>query len=138
RVQVVRGEVGVGRVVRVDAPDVRVGEQHAAAAIRLEPVLVRVYDDRVGARHGREWLAPYARIAAVGQEREEAAVRGVDVQPRAVLRAQVRDRGDVVNRTETRRAERRDYGADAAGTQSFGQRAGVQPAELVLRDLLVR
>ena len=47
QVQLGRAEVGVGRVMPVEPADGRVAEKHAAAAIRLEPVLVRVDDDRI-------------------------------------------------------------------------------------------
>ena len=87
-----RGEVGVRRVVGVEAPDRGVGEQDAAAAVGLQAVLVRVDHDRVGASHRRRRARRDARIAAVGEQREEPAVGGVDVQARSVLRAQAGDR----------------------------------------------
>ncbi len=48
-VQVAGGEVGVRRVVLVQPADAGVAEQHRAAAVGLQAVLVRVDDDAVGA-----------------------------------------------------------------------------------------
>ena len=53
-VEVFRGEVGVGRVVFVEAADGGVAEEDAAAAVGLEAVLVGVDDDGVGVGDGVE------------------------------------------------------------------------------------
>ena len=101
-------EVRVRRVVGVEAPDAGIAEQHAAAAVGLQAVLVRVDHDRVArARSRANGAAADAGLAAVGEQREEAAVGGVDVQPRAVLGAQAGDRADGVDRAEAGRAQRR-------------------------------
>ena len=83
QMQLVGREVRVRRVVRVQAPDAGIGEQDRPAAVGLEAVLVRVDDDRVGARRSRA-----ARRGGVVEQREEAAVRGVDVDADAVALAQ--------------------------------------------------
>ena len=93
---------------------------------------MRVDDDGVGAPHGVERRAAHARLAAVGEQREEAAVRRVDVQPRAVGRAQVGDRLDRVDHAEARRAERRHHGAHAALREPRLERLDVQPPVAVL------
>ncbi len=41
------GEVGIGRVVRVQLPDRRVAEQDAAAAVGLQAVFVRIDGERI-------------------------------------------------------------------------------------------
>src|SRR5262252_2795828 len=65
QVKLRRGEVRVRRVVLVQPPDGWIAEEDATAAVGLEPVLVRVDDDRVrladpvvgGARLRREAAA---------------------------------------------------------------------------------
>ena len=47
-VQFVRTEIGVRRIVVVVDADCRVAKQHAAAAVGLQAVLVRIDDDRIG------------------------------------------------------------------------------------------
>ena len=132
-VQVARREVRVRRVVAVQAADAGVAEQHGAAAVGLEAVLVRVDDDGVGAPHGVERRAAHARLAAVREQREEAAVRRVDVQARTVARAQLGDRVDRVDHAEARRAERRHDRAHAALGQAGLERLELEPPVAVLR-----
>ncbi len=100
-VQLVGGEVGVGRVVHVEAPDVGVGEQHRAAAVGLQPVLVRVDDDRVARADRAERLLGHESRA--GEQREEAAVRGVDVDAHAVALAPRQRLVDRVDRPDAGR-----------------------------------
>ena len=50
RVQLGLGEVGERRVVAVDALHGRIGEEHRAAPVGLQAVLVGVDDDRVALR----------------------------------------------------------------------------------------
>jgi len=47
-------EIGVGGVVFVEASDVGIAEEDAAAAVGLEAVFVRVDDDGVGLTDARE------------------------------------------------------------------------------------
>ena len=53
-VERVRCEVGVRRVVAVEPADDRVAEEDGAAAVGLEPVLVRIHHDRVRLGDGTE------------------------------------------------------------------------------------
>ena len=54
KVQLLGSEVGVRRVVLVEAAHAGVAKEHAAAAVGLQPVLVRIDDDRVGLIDHRE------------------------------------------------------------------------------------
>src|SRR3954447_27076927 len=47
KVQFGRAEIGVGRIVFVEAPDIRIAKENAAAAVRLQAVLVGIDDDGV-------------------------------------------------------------------------------------------
>ena len=83
----------------------RVAEQHRPAAVRLQAVLVRVDHHRVarghrpqpGRRLGAEELGA---VVVAGQQGEEPAVGGVDVQPAAVAVAQGQRLGDRVDRPQ--------------------------------------
>ena len=57
--KVLRGEVGVGRVVFVEAADGGIAEEDTATTIGLQAVLVRVDDDGVGVRDGVESSARF-------------------------------------------------------------------------------
>ncbi len=61
KMQLIGSEVGVRRVVLVEAAHGGVAEEHAAASVRLQPVLVRVDDDRVGLIDHRNRPAAPAR-----------------------------------------------------------------------------
>ena len=72
-VEVFGGEVGVGRVVLVEAAHGGVAEEDAAAAVGLQAVLVRVDDEGVGVGDGVERgagfgveIAGEGEVAAVG------------------------------------------------------------------------
>ena len=47
KMQFVRGEISIGRIVFVEASHGRIAKQHAAAAVGLQPVLVRIDDDGI-------------------------------------------------------------------------------------------
>ena len=79
---------------------------------------MRIDGDRVGAEEGRERLDRNAGSPTIGEQREEAAVGRVDVQPCVVLRAQIRDAIDRVEHAEAGRAERGHDRADAALLQA--------------------
>ena len=91
-------------------------EQDSTTAIRLQTVLVRVDDDRV-------CLGDCAKVPCrlevelVGDDREEPAVRGVDVHPCTVSARERHDVGERVDGAEPRRAESRDDDADAPGRE---------------------
>ena len=86
-VQLVRREVGVGRVVQVEAPDVRVG---GTAPPRSRRAAARACAGRPPPSRTRRWPATAPRPGRPGlrarQQREETAVRGVDVDPDPVPR----------------------------------------------------
>ena len=88
---------------------------------------MRVDHHGVRAREARE----------VPHQGEEAAVRGVHVQARAVLGAEVRDGAHVVHGAERRGAERGHHRAHATRGEPRRQRLEVEAAELVLRQRLV-
>ena len=94
-VQFVRGEVGVRRVVTVEPADGRIAEEDAAAAVGLEPVLVRIDRNRIARgeraeRFGRKVVG--RGTVGLCEEREEAAVRRVGVDADAVAVAAARAR----------------------------------------------
>ena len=110
QVQVAAREVGVGRVVLVEPPDARVAEEDRAAAVGLEAVLVRVDDDAVGVGDRAEGRHRHELV----EQGEEAAVRGVDVDPHAVTLAQRHRLLDGVDGAEPGRARGHDDRPDAA------------------------
>ena len=110
QVQLVGREVRVRRVVLVEAADARVGEDHRAAAVGLQPVLVRIDDDRVAVPDRAE--RRLGDQAGPGQEREEPAVGGVDVDAHAVALAPAERLVDRVDRADAGRPRREDDGAD--------------------------
>src|SRR5262249_28403314 len=115
-----------------------VGQRIAAAAgehsrlQRYEHRLLRIDDQRVTQRQVLE--------AAVQPRREtvEAAVRGIDVQPYVVVRADLGDRLGLVGGGDAGRADRRDHGhgppagADVAADRLV-QQVGTHPVALVGR-----
>lgn len=97
QVQLIGGEVGVGRVVQVVLGHPGVAEDHRAAAVGLQAVLVRVDDDRVAVGDGGERRRRHPVGGVVGDEAEEAAVGGVHVHPGAVAAG---ERDDLVHRVD--------------------------------------
>jgi len=77
KVKIFGGEVSVGRVVFIKAAYGGITKEDAAAAVRLEAVLVGVDDDGVSVEDGIEGGAT-GRVE-VGDEGKVTAVRGVDV-----------------------------------------------------------
>ena len=118
--------------MRVVAPDGRVGEEDGAAAVGLEAVLVRVDHHRVRLGDRAEVAGGGPEVGVVvGQEAEEAAVRGIDVDAGAVGAAE-RDRvREGVDGAQTRRGGREHDGADGAGRQRILQRPEVDPPGVV-------
>ena len=114
QVQVGLGEVRERRVVAIDALHGRIGEQHRAAPVGLQAVLVGVDDDGValrdrGVRGGRD-----ERIVAAREQREEAAVGAVDVQAHPVALAQGERLVDAIDGAQPGRAGGEHDGADVA------------------------
>ncbi len=82
-------EVGIRGVVLVEATVRGIAEQHATAAIRLQPVLVRVDHDRVDFRQllvGK----PVWRVEP-GAKAEISPVGGVGMDANVVLLSQLQD-----------------------------------------------
>ena len=106
----------------------RVAEDHRATAVRLQPVLVRIDHHRValGDRGVRGPSHSLGRV--VGDQGEEAAVRGVDMDPGAVAAAERQGLVDGVDRPETGGAGGQHDGADRARLQQVLQRVEVHPA----------
>jgi hypothetical protein len=127
-VQVARREVGVRRVVPVEPADDGITEQHAAAAVGLEAVLVRI--DHDGIASPMRSKAAGVRVEVV-REREVAAVGRVDVQAEGMALAQRDDPGQRIDGARRRRAERRDHGADAAVGERLLERGNVHAAARV-------
>ena len=105
----------VGGDLEGEAQTVGVAHEQRATFERLEEPLVRIERHGVGALHPRERRAP-----PVGQD-GEAAVGGVDVQPQAVLGAQVRQ---VVERVDGAGVRGARVGADDERAQSCGPVGG--------------
>ena len=95
------------------------GEQHAATHRREQP-LVRVDDDRIGPFPAAE-QRPQLR-----NDRGRAAVRGVHVQPQAVLEAEIGNRADRIDRG---RGGRAGGGDDAEGKAALGPILGEAVSE---------
>ena len=112
-VEILRGEVGVGGVVFVEAADGGVAEEDAAAAVGLEAVLVRVDDDGVGVGDGVEGGAGFG--GEVGGEGEVASVGGVDVDAEVVFLLEGEDLVEGIDGADGGGAECDYYGADFLG-----------------------
>ena len=122
QVQLVGSEVRVRRVVRVEAPDPGVVEQHRAAAVGLEAVLVRVDHHRVGGADRSQ------RGGRVVEQHEEPAVRCIDVDAHAVPLAQLEGLVDPVDRAEPGGAGGEHDGADVAARTRGLEGVEVDPA----------
>ena len=89
---------------------------------------MRVDGDRVGTSQRVEGLAGHAGLPAVGQQREESAVRRIDMQTRAVPLAEVGDAINAIDHPEPGGPERRHDRADATGLEALLQRSEVERA----------
>ena len=54
QMQIFRSEIGIGRIVFIEAAYRWIAKKYAAAAIRLKPMLVRIDHDGIGLRHASE------------------------------------------------------------------------------------
>jgi len=102
--------------VLVEAADGRVAEEHAAAAIGLETVLVGVDHNRVSLVDDVKG-APGGLVEGIGNEAEVATIGGVDVDTEAVAIAEGEDLIEGVDRAHGGGAERSDDGAHVALSQ---------------------
>ena len=105
----------------------RVAIEQRAGVERSEEPLVRVDDDRVGVLDAGEERARRRR-----RERG-AAVRTVDMEPHAALRADLGDRREIVDQPEVRRAGGGDdrERAPARSRQCAGDGLAVEPTAIV-------
>ena len=93
------------------------GPEGGAIHRRPEP-LVRVDGDRVGALPAREV------VTELGADRGRTRVGGVDMEPDARLRAEIRERRNGIHRARARRPDGRDERAGAFQVDCFGPHAG--------------
>ena len=100
QMQLGRAEVGVRRVVLVQLPDRRVAEEHAAAAVGLKAMLVRIDDDRV--RLSDALVGGVRLRAQIVRQPEVPSVRGVRVKAEAVLLAQGENLRQRIDRNRSR------------------------------------
>ena len=110
-----------------------VAQEHAARRLRRVHPLVRVDGDRVGVLRAGE-----QRAQRVG-EHDRAAVRGVDVEPRAVLARERRELRERVDRARRRRARRgrdgeREHAGGDVARERLRERVGAHPLLAVDRD----
>ena len=128
-VQVAGTEIGIGRVVSVVPADGGIAEDHTAAAVGLQAVLVRVDDDRIDLGEAVIGRACFGR-QVVG-EHVVAAIGAIGMQAESVAAAKCQDLPQRVDRADGGRTERRDNGADAAGLQALFERRDVDAAAVV-------
>ena len=137
-VQVGLGEVRERRVVAIDALHRRIGEQHRAAPVGLQAVLVGVDDDRVALRDRRVRGGGDERIVAARQQREEAAVGAVGVQAHPVALAQGERLVDAIDGPQPGRAGGEHDGPDVAAGALGLHRIEVDAPLCVGRDRRAR
>ena len=77
QMQIMRSEIGVGRIMFIKAAYSRITKKDAAAAIRLQPMLVRINHDGVGLGHAVKGAR--CLLAKGGDELEISAVGGIEV-----------------------------------------------------------
>ena len=108
-VEIFGGEVGVGGVVFVEAAYGGIAEENGSAAVGLETVLVRVYDDGVGEGNGIVGGAGFG--GEIGGKGEVASVGRVDVDAEFVALLEFQDLVEGVDGTCGGGAEGDDYGS---------------------------
>ena len=107
QMQLFRREVGVGRVVLVEATDRRIPKEDAAASIGLQAVLVRIDDDGVGFADCSK-RATGRLIQCFRDKAEITAVSRIDMDTEAVSLAQCEDLIERVDCSDRRGAESDD------------------------------
>src|SRR6266540_1885246 len=129
--QVLRREVGVWRVVGVEAADGWVGEYHGSASIRLKPMLVRVDDHGIAVGN-----RPPGRGLKVlpSQQREESAICRIHMQADAVPVLQGQCLVDGVHRSQPSGAGREHYGSYLSRAQQVLTCGEIHSALTIHRD----
>src|SRR5271154_309018 len=84
--QIIRSEIGVGRIMFIEAAYGGIAKKDAATAIRLQPMLVRVDQNGVGLRHAGKGTR--GLVAECRDELEISAVGRIDVNPEWINAAQ--------------------------------------------------
>ncbi len=75
----------------IQAADIRIAEQHTATTVGLQPVLVRIDDDRIDIDDARERRSRI--LGEIVDQSEISAVSGIGVHAKTVLLAQRKDLG---------------------------------------------
>ncbi len=121
--------------MQVEPPHLRVAEDDGAAPVGLEPVLVRVDDDRVAPGDRPPGLGRES-FDAVGarQQGEETAVGGVDMETDAVPVPQGERGVYRIDSSQAGGSGGEDDGAHVPGAQHLLQRVDVDTAPLVGGD----
>ncbi len=119
----------------VKAAHSRIAEEHTAAAVGLEAVLVGVHHDGVALGDGAERCRWDVLRPGPGHDGVEAAVSGVHVKPDPVAVAQREHLVDGVDGAERRRSRGEHHGADVLMREPLPQSLEVHPSAAVGRDL---
>src|SRR5215469_5294795 len=130
--KIFRGEVRVWRIVLVEAANSGVAEEHGSTSIRLETMLVRVNDDRVGVRDGVKGSARFG--VEVGDKREVASISGIDMNAEAVSLSELENPVERIDRSDGRRTKRDDYRADVTACQRLLKRDNIHSSGIVRRN----
>ena len=133
KVQLLGREVGVGRVVLVEASHRRVAKENASAAVGLQAVLVRINHDRIGLVDDREGL-PRWGIQSLGNQPEVAAISRIHMDPEAVPLPQRQNLVQRIDCADGRGAQRHHHRAHAAFAQFVLQRLHAHASAAVSRD----
>ena len=129
QVQLVRAEIGVGRVMLVEAANSGVTEQDAAAAVGLQAMFVGVDDDGV---HVREGVIGGTRCnGQIFCKREVAAVGRVHMDTEAILLLQFKNTQQRIDGTDGGGAKRDHYRANATLAEHCLQRMHVHTAQAI-------
>ena len=94
--------------------DSRVFKEHAAAAIRLKAVLVRVHNDRVGVMHQR--IRGSSLLIEIGSQFEIATIGRVDMYAKVISTLQIENLRERVDRATAGGTKCNHYRTDIAGS----------------------
>ena len=130
--QLLRGEVGEGRIVPIEAPDRGIAEQDAAASVRLQAVLVRIHDQRIGIRNGVEGGTGFR--AEIAGQCEVSTVSRVRMDAEPVARLQCEHAVQRIDCADGRGTQGHDDGADVVGLERGFECVQVHAAGVVAGD----